>query len=408
MSTLIRNSFIKVITVNHGGKIGACQVIQNRNIMGKALRESIPPRPPKPKPFDYVTKDYTFFRSIFDKTTHRFDENTRVVVVEGPVAVGKTQFAQTLAEDLGMKHFPEPNMDWHYVRSNGIDIRTFDDQIPEDARTFDHRNWNCDPCHRLAANFQMMMYVARYSQYIDALAHMFNTGQGVVLERCPYSDYVFLESMLFQNYIRRSVRNVYYQVVGNTIGELLRPHLVIYLDMSVERTIEAIKARGHQHEVCGRALTPEFLKEMERQYKNKYLPDISTHAELLIYDWSGGGDVEVVVEDIERLDFDKYTLRTEPKMKDWRMPAEVMWAEKRMTYTNQKHYLMNMINIGNCDVPELITSAEDCWNRDKVIYGHPKFKYQDGYNEGIATVQRTKLCRSGLATNDILRRYYAP
>lgn len=34
--------------------------------------------------------------------------------------------------------------------------------------------------------------------------------------------------------------------------------------------------------------------EIERQYKNKYLRDISTHAELLVYDWTGGGDVEVV------------------------------------------------------------------------------------------------------------------
>ena len=57
---------------------------------------------------------------------------------------------------------------------------------------------------------------------------------------------------------------------------------------------EAIKKRKFEHETSGTALTAGFLTEMERQYKNKYLRDIATHAELLVYDWSGGGEVEVV------------------------------------------------------------------------------------------------------------------
>lgn len=55
----------------------------------------------------------------------------------------------------------------------------------------------------------------------------------------------------------------------------------------------------------------------------------SVHSELLIYDWSDGGDVEVVVEDIERIDFDKYTIY-EDKMKDWRLPNEQAWSDARM------------------------------------------------------------------------------
>lgn len=42
----------------------------------------------------------------------------------------------------------------------------------------------------------------------------------------------------------------------------------------------------------------------------------STHAELLVYDWSNEGDVEVVVEDIERIDFNRFD-EQDPKMKDW-------------------------------------------------------------------------------------------
>ncbi|XP_011554003.3 NADH dehydrogenase [ubiquinone] 1 alpha subcomplex subunit 10, mitochondrial [Plutella xylostella] len=380
MATIVRTAFVKIISPS-GGKIAACTFIQSRNINGKSLRESLPPRPPKPAPFDYVNKDYGMIRSWFDRTTHRLDENSKVVVVEGPVAAGKTEFARALAADLGMKHFPEATMDYHYIRPNGYDLRKFDDQIPEDTRSYDHVNFNCDPMHRNAGAFQIMMYEARYAQYIDALAHLLNTGEGVVLERSPYSDFVFLEAMYSQKYISKGVRSVYYEIRKNTIEELLRPHLVIYLDRPVDNVQAAIKARGHPHEVSGKALTPEFLTEMERLYKDKYLRDISTHAELLVYDWTGGGEVEVVVEDIERLDFDKYDEREEPKMKDWRLPREMEWADKRMTYTNHKNYLLNLFNVARTDVPELIIGADDAYAKDQVIHSHPEFEYLEGYNQ---------------------------
>ncbi|XP_039747512.1 NADH dehydrogenase [ubiquinone] 1 alpha subcomplex subunit 10, mitochondrial [Pararge aegeria] len=391
MATLIRTTIVKAIPAQ-GGKIAGCVVVQNRSIMGKAFRSSLPPPPPKPAPFDYVNKDYTWLRSLTDRTTHRFDENSKVVVVEGPVAAGKTQFAAALAEDLGMKHFPEANMDIHYKRPNGIDLRQFDKDIPEDTRTFDHVNFNRTPNHRLAGNFQIMMFMARYGQYIDALAHLLNTGQGVVLERSPYSDFVFLEAMFSQKYISKGVRSVYYELRGQTIEDLMRPHLVIYLDLPVNKVQEAIKARKNDYESGGKALTEPFLTEMERQYKHKYLRDISTHAELLVYDWTGGGEVEVVVEDIERLNFDQYTEREEPKMKDWRLPREVMWADQRSLYTNSKHYLMNLFNIPRTDVPELITDADDGYARDKLIEDHPSFKFVEGYgpNEG-STLLKNKL-----------------
>lgn len=40
---------------------------------------------------------------------------------------------------------------------------------------------------------------------------------------------------------------------------------------------------------------------MENVYKNDFLKDIGTHAELLVYDWSNGGEIELVVEDIEKI-----------------------------------------------------------------------------------------------------------
>lgn len=60
-----------------------------RHITSKVLQSTLGPRPLKPAPFPYKEKDYTLLRSVFDKTTHRFDENTKLIVIEGPVGVGK-------------------------------------------------------------------------------------------------------------------------------------------------------------------------------------------------------------------------------------------------------------------------------------------------------------------------------
>lgn len=45
----------------------------------------------------------------------------------------------------------------------------------------------------------------------------------------------------------------------------------------------------------------KFLNTMEEVYKQEFLQDISKHAEILVYDWTNGGEVELVVEDIERI-----------------------------------------------------------------------------------------------------------
>lgn len=44
-----------------------------------------------------------------------------------------------------------------------------------------------------------------------------------------------------------------------------------------------------------------------------------------MYDWTEGGDPEVVVEDIERIDFSNYDSH-DPKMKDWDEAMEEDWG----------------------------------------------------------------------------------
>lgn len=72
---------------------------------------------------------------------------------------------------------------------------------------------------------------------MDALAHLLSTGQGVVMNRSVYSDIVFLEAMFRNEYISKNAYRFLHEVRLITIQELMRPHLVIYLDVPVDVTL---------------------------------------------------------------------------------------------------------------------------------------------------------------------------
>lgn len=160
----------------------------------------------------------------------------------------------------------------------------------------------------------------------------------------------------------------------------MRPHLVIYLDLPVNLVQQRIKERKIPYEINSKALTSEYLATMEQFYKQDYLKNIGKHAELLVYDWSQGGDVEVIVEDIERIDFDHFD-KYDEKMEDWRLEMEEDWAVQRSLYADKKAELMQYMCVPRFDVPELIVEADDIKMTDDVIDERAKgFKYDVGYN----------------------------
>lgn len=55
---------------------------------------------------------------------------------------------------------------------------------------------------------------------MDALAHVFSTGQGVILDRCCFSDFVFTEAMYSQGYLNKS---------GNYLFIIIELILVIFI-----------------------------------------------------------------------------------------------------------------------------------------------------------------------------------
>ncbi|KAF7995003.1 hypothetical protein HCN44_004475 [Aphidius gifuensis] len=349
-------------------------------ITGKALRDD---RPPRPAPFDWKNKSYAFWHVWTDAMIERMDDNSKIVIVEGLPAVGKEKFAMQLADELEMLYMPTPTFDDYHIDPTGFDYRTFNPKLPDDAKFYDDKMFHANPKGLLSASIQMGYYFLRFSAYIDALTHVLSTGQGVVLQRSPWSDVVFAKSMLTQGYMSPGAYDYYKSSLANSLHRLLRPHLVIYLDIPAEKSLENIMKRGRPHEKNSKGVTLNFLKDVENNYKKIHLPTIASHAHMLIYDWSEEGEMDFVIDDIESLKFEGYG-REDSKMEDWRFSSIDWMRAYRDIYHNQKMELMQTMIISRLDVPELLMSAKsiDIFRelQDELFEKRPGSKWADGYD----------------------------
>jgi len=338
------------------------------------------------KPWNYKRWGFDYIHALVDGTTKRFNDNSKLVVVDGPPALGKTEVAKALAEEFDMKFVPGWTMENFYVNSYGFDLRELDHKFTYERNlSYDERKFAQDPAGQDGGLDRMLWtsYHMRYLEYMDCLEHIFNTGQGVVTERSPHSDYVYIDAAYQQGWIDRSTKQYYYKMRELTVHELLRPNLIIYLDAPTEVVQSNIRARAassHPWEANSPVWeNTAYLDSLyQRMLKRDYLSVAAESSYVLTYDWSEGGDVEVVVEDIERLQMD-YHDKYDKQQKDWRLMTEDGFASKRNLYT-KKDKLLGYFNdpFWGCD--RLILSTAEATEQDRVRRSLPGNFYRAGFN----------------------------
>ncbi|XP_069716783.1 NADH dehydrogenase [ubiquinone] 1 alpha subcomplex subunit 10, mitochondrial [Phaenicophaeus curvirostris] len=301
-----------------------------------------------------------------DRATKKFTDYSKVFTVEGNLASGKGKLAQQIAEKLGMKYFPEADI--HYI-----------DRITGDG-TLLHEKFNgfCnlerfynDPKCPDGHSYRMQAWVFgnRVLQYADALEHLLATGQGVVLERSPYSDFVFLDAMFKQGYIHKRCLDHYKEIKEISISEFLPPHLVIYIDVPVPDVQKRIQEKGEPYE---KKVSPSYLQHIEDAYKKTFLPEISESSEILQYTATEAEDVEKVIEDIEYLKFDKGP---------WLEQDDVSLHHLRL-YVQEKDGVLDPTAIP-VFIPEITIGGTEF---DKVYYEYrslPGRNFRKGYNADV-------------------------
>ncbi|KAF4793682.1 NADH dehydrogenase [ubiquinone] 1 alpha subcomplex subunit 10, mitochondrial [Turdus rufiventris] len=298
-----------------------------------------------------------------ERASKKFTGHSKVFTVEGNLSSGKGKLAQQIAEKLGMKHFPEADI--HYQ-----DRISGDGQLlPEKFNGFCNlEKFYTDPKSPDGHSYRLQSWIfgSRVLQYADALEHLLSTGQGVVLERSPYSDFVFLDAMLKQGYVHRRCLDHYNEIKEISISELLPPHLVIYVDMPVPEVQKKIQEKGKPYE---KKVSPSYLQSIEDAYKKTFLPEISESSEVLQYSATAAEDVEKVIEDIEYLKFDKGP---------WVEQDDVSFHHLRL-YVQDKSAVLDSVSIPRF-IPEITIGGTQF---DKIYYEYralPGRKYRPGCN----------------------------
>uniref|UniRef100_A0A6P8QYG1 NADH dehydrogenase [ubiquinone] 1 alpha subcomplex subunit 10, mitochondrial n=1 Tax=Geotrypetes seraphini TaxID=260995 RepID=A0A6P8QYG1_GEOSA len=301
-----------------------------------------------------------------ERTLKKFTENSKIITVDGNLASGKSQLAQQLAEKLGLRHFSEP--DAYYLDRTTGDGAILDSKFSGSCSLEKFYN-NPNSVDGNSYRLQFWMYTLRMLQYSDALEHLLTTGQGAVLERSPFSDFVFLEAMQKQGYIRKECIEHYDEIKGISIDEFLPPHLVIYVDVPVADIYKKIQENGNLAE---KKVSTSYLQSIEDAYKKKFLPQISETSEVLQYSKSEIQDVEKVIEDIEYLKFNK---------KPWVEQNDVSLHYLRIL-VEDKQKVADLMIIPHF-IPEVTVGAHEYYQAYYQYRSLPGRKYSEGYNADV-------------------------
>ena len=318
-----------------------------------------------------------------------------------------------------MLFVPGFTMEDFYINAYGYDLRELDFAFKYTRnKSFDEKLFAQDPTandHGLdrmlyyshvmrfatESNFKLLFYtylsvcltlLSRYTKYVEMLAHIFNTGQGVVTERSPHSDWVYFEaayqqaswtrssllnlSSFFQGWISKTTRQHYFKLRDLMMVEILRPNLIVYLDAPIDVVQRKIRERAEKtHPWEKNSPVYENTGYLNHLYndlfKKQYLQEAGIHSYVLSYDWSEGGDTEVVVEDIERMNMD-YHDKYDRQQLDWRMLTEDNFGQARLNYTGeQKWRILGGFNTGWHFADDIILTSDEALEQDRYHHRAP-------------------------------------
>ncbi|CAJ0955093.1 unnamed protein product, partial [Ranitomeya imitator] len=232
-----------------------------------------------------TARDVTFVRRFLEGPRRRLSREGQKHVREDG-APWPDSYRENRRPVCGMKYMPEA--DQNYANKITGDTGKLPDKF---CGLYSLEKFYEDPkcSDGNAYRMQIWMYSMRMLQYSDALDHLLSTGQGVVLERSAFSDYVFLDAMYKSKYIRKECVNHYNEIKKVSIDEFLPPHIVIYVDVPAADVYKKIQDRGNTIE---KKVELSYLQNIEDVYKTSFLPQIGETSEVLQYSSAQSENVE--------------------------------------------------------------------------------------------------------------------
>ena len=188
--------------------------------------------------------------------------------IAGIIGAGKTTLATALAQHLGLDVHYEPVTDNEYLADFYRETRRY--------------------------SFAMQIYLLnrRFQQHQEIIWR----GRGGVQDRTIYEDAIFARTLRDMELMDPRDYETYVTLFRNLSNFMCRPNVIIYLDVTPERSMERIRARDRGVES---GITVEYLTRLYNNYED-FLREISRLIPVLRVRWDEFWEVERLAEAVAR------------------------------------------------------------------------------------------------------------
>ncbi|ELU15462.1 hypothetical protein CAPTEDRAFT_224589 [Capitella teleta] len=338
------------------------------------------------KPWNYRKLPFNMMRSslfplfaLLDYPRKRLNPNSKLIIVEGNIGVGKNEFAQRLAKEFDLVYVPSVSEKQALQHPTGFDLRDLNDALNKDQQFYDLTKFYADaePSARSmqVSFFQALFFLKRCYNYAQSIQHILSTGQGVVLTSSVYGDAAYTHALKQMNVLQDPYVEFNKGGLGQMHNEAFRPHATIYLDAPVSTIRERINARNDPREVKSAVLSDNYIQAIEDGFKTEVLPKLQSSGELFELDWSNNFDENAfkeVVRELSELNLEH--MEGENRYKDW----DISWFQ--MNWQRRCYAVMadDLINSHSTMIPEQASE-------------HPAISYAKGWSPELGNKVSFKL-----------------
>ena len=204
--------------------------------------------------------------------------------IAGMIGAGKSTLAKALGEHFDIDVYYEPVENNEYLEDFYRDTA------------------------RYCFATQIYLLNKRFAQHQEIIWR----GKSAVQDRTIYEDSVFAKMLVATGLMDERDYRTYVELFGNMSNFMCKPNLIVYLDVTPERSLERIRSRGRGMES---GISLEYLTALYEGYQ-EFIADVSRAVPVISVDYDKFATAEemalVIQENFANNNFLKRVSRTHP------------------------------------------------------------------------------------------------
>ena len=188
--------------------------------------------------------------------------------IAGIIGAGKSTLAAALGQHLDLPVYYEPVADNEYLEDFYRDTKTY--------------------------SFATQIYLLnrRFAQHQEVIWR----GGGGVQDRTIYEDAIFAKTLVDLNLMQERDYRTYLHLFRHMSNFMCRPNVIVYLDVTPERSMERVKLRSRSVES---GVSLEYMQALYKEYES-FIQDISRTIPVIRVDWDRFRDADEMATMIQR------------------------------------------------------------------------------------------------------------